>query len=115
MAAPEQPQTPRVRASRRPAEPDTLVLTISGQITRADIPPLCERVRSLLEDGNAARVVCDVRAVVDPDAVAVDALARLQLTARRAGYEVRLSHACHELRELLDLTGLCDVVTISND
>jgi hypothetical protein len=34
------------------------------------------------------RVVCDVGALVVPDGVAVDALARLQLAARRRGCRV---------------------------
>ena len=36
----------------------------------------------------------------------VDALARLQLAARRLGCSVRLRGACAELTELLELVGL---------
>jgi ABC-type transporter Mla MlaB component len=112
LAASEQSRTARVRALRPPAEPDTIVLVFSGPIGRADIPVLCERASGLLAAGDADEVVCDVRAVVDPDAVAVDALARLQLTARRLGLEVRVRHACSELQSLLSLTGLDDVVPL---
>src|SRR5687768_12524990 len=102
-----------VSASRPPAEPNTIILVIGGPIGRADISVLCERAGGLLlEATDAADVVCDVSAVVDPDAVAIDALARLQLTARRLGREVRLRNACKELRELLALTGLRDVVPL---
>ena len=45
-----------------------------------------------------------------PDLALVDALARLQLAARRLGCSVRLRDPCQELRELLDLVGLADVV-----
>ncbi|MCU1451165.1 MAG: hypothetical protein JWP02_3335 [Acidimicrobiales bacterium] len=41
-----------------------------------------------------------------PDLGIVDALARLQLAARRLGCAVRVFGACDELRELLDLAGL---------
>jgi hypothetical protein len=53
-------------------------------------------------------VVCDVAALVNPDAGTVDALARLQLTARRLGRRVRLLHAGAELQGLLDLMGLSE-------
>lgn len=57
-------------------------------------------------------VACDVGMVVDPDAVTVDALARLQLTARQLGREICLFHACGELQGLLTLVGLRDVVPL---
>lgn len=45
-----------------------------------------------------------------PDLAAIDAIARLQLAARRQGWEVRLSGTCRELGELLDLAGLAEVL-----
>ena len=56
-------------------------------------------------------IVCDVGALV-PDVLTVDTLARLQLTARRAGHEIRLRHASGELRELLAFAGLRDVLRV---
>jgi len=41
----------------------------------------------------------------------IDALARLQLTARRLGYRVELRRACEKLEDLLTLTGLLGVLT----
>lgn len=93
-------------------EPDTMVLVISGPIAPADISGLCDRVRMLLEASDAVLVDCDVGALDDPDAVMVDALARVQLTARRLGRRVRLRDACGELQELLDLMGLSGVVPL---
>jgi ABC-type transporter Mla MlaB component len=40
----------------------------------------------------------------------VDQLARLQLEARRLGCSIRVRHACAELRQLIELSGLHDVV-----
>jgi anti-anti-sigma regulatory factor len=40
------------------------------------------------------------------DAVVVDALARLRLTAHRLGRHMRLRHVSPELRELIDFAGL---------
>jgi hypothetical protein len=56
-------------------------------------------------------IVCDVGALA-PDAVAIDALARLQLAARRLGLEIRLRHASSELQELLAFAGLRDVLRV---
>lgn len=56
-------------------------------------------------------IICDVGAVV-PDVHAIDALARLQLAARRLGMEVQLRHASRELQELLAFAGLRDVLRV---
>jgi hypothetical protein len=55
-------------------------------------------------------IVCDVAEVVDRDAVAVDALARLQLAARRSGRRILLRHARDDLKEVLAFSGLDDVL-----
>jgi hypothetical protein len=48
-------------------------------------------------------------ATTRPDLALVDALARLQLMARRRGCSIRV-HTCDELRELLLLVGLAEVL-----
>jgi STAS domain len=58
-------------------------------------------------------VIFEVGALVDPDLATVDALARLQLTARRLGRRAVLRGAPAELRDLLELAGLCDVVGVA--
>jgi hypothetical protein len=78
------------------------------------IPILCEQVRALLEGTDVGLVVCDLAALGGPDAATIDALARLQLTARRLGSGIRLRHACGELRDLLVLTGLDEVVRLDS-
>jgi ABC-type transporter Mla MlaB component len=87
----------------------TFAFAISGPIARDDLPGLCDRVCSLLEGAGAAVALCDVSGV-QADAVTVDALARLQLAARRHGCQVRLRHASAELRDLLGFLGLSDVL-----
>jgi ABC-type transporter Mla MlaB component len=89
--------------------PTTIDLAIWGPISRADLPGLCDRVCTLLRGSRARVARCDVLGV-EPDAVTVDALARLQLAARRAGCEVRLRHASPELLEFLSFMGLRDVL-----
>jgi ABC-type transporter Mla MlaB component len=89
--------------------PQTIAFAISGPIVRADLPGLCARVCKLLEGSAAGVAVCDVSGV-DPDAVTVDALARLQLAAHRHGCQVRLRNASDELLELLAFMALRDVL-----
>jgi hypothetical protein len=57
-------------------------------------------------------IVCDVGAL-PPDALAVEALARLQLNARRAGLELHLRGASDDLQSLLSFCGLLEVVTFA--
>jgi ABC-type transporter Mla MlaB component len=110
LAAPdESPPTP-FPADMASAQ---IQLGMNGRIDRADIPGLCERARVLLVDDAADQLVCDVAAIVVPDAVTVDALARLHLTARRLGRSVLVEHASAELRGLLTFMGLSDAVPLS--
>ena len=87
----------------------TTAFAIRGPIARADLPGLCDGVCGLLTCSGADVVVCEVRDV-EPDAVTVDALARLQLGARRLGCHVRLRRASEALRELVVFIGLADVL-----
>jgi hypothetical protein len=82
---------------------------LEARLAPDDVPPLCARVRRLLEETGSRLLVCDV-GEAPPDCVTVDALARLQLVACRAGCRLRLRHASRELLALLDLTGLRGVV-----
>jgi hypothetical protein len=56
-------------------------------------------------------IVCDVEGLA-PDLAALDALARVQLAARRAGLELQLRHASPELRGLLAFTALDEVLPV---
>ena len=89
--------------------PKTVGLAIRGPITRADLPGLCERVCAVLGETTASVVLCDVCGV-EPDAVTVDALCRLQLAAQRNRCGIRLRNASDELRRLVDFMGLTEVL-----
>jgi predicted lactoylglutathione lyase/ABC-type transporter Mla MlaB component len=86
-----------------------MAFTIEGPIARADLPGLSRRVCTLLENTRARTAICDV-SDVQVDAVTVDALARLQLAARRHGCRVRLCGASTELLALVGFMGLTDVL-----
>lgn len=89
--------------------PRAIAFTIHAPITRADLPGLCDRVCALLAASAADVAHCDVSGV-EADAVTVDALARLQLGARRYVCQVRLGGASEELRALVEFMGLDDVL-----
>ncbi|MFF4231293.1 STAS domain-containing protein [Streptomyces sp. NPDC001820] len=101
-----------------------IVVRIAGRVIPADVPRLCEELSAQLVSAKAiaatdrtgavaagaTEAICDVGGLTHPDLVAVNALARLQLTARRLGCRIRLHNAGHELRSLLDLVGLVGLV-----
>lgn len=89
--------------------PTTLTFAVWGPITHDDLPGLCDRVCGILRTTDARGALCDVQGV-EPDAATVDALARLQLAAKRSGCVVRLRNASDELLELLAFLGLSDVL-----
>jgi ABC-type transporter Mla MlaB component len=90
--------------------PRTITFAIWGPIDREDLPGLCNRVCALLSAAGATVAMCDVGGV-QADAVTVDALARLQLAARRQRCLIRLQGATAELRDLVAFMGLEDVLT----
>jgi ABC-type transporter Mla MlaB component len=87
----------------------TIAFSITGPIARDDLPGLCDRVCALLAAARPDVALCDVGGV-PADAVTVDALARLQLAARRHGCSVRLRNAAPELVELVAFMGLANVL-----
>jgi ABC-type transporter Mla MlaB component len=89
--------------------PHEVAFAVHGPIARSDLPGLCRRICSALGGFEAVDVVCDVRGV-ESDAVTVDALARLQLAARRRRCRILLRNASVELKELVRFMGLEDVL-----
>ncbi|KKD10836.1 hypothetical protein TR66_34215 [Streptomyces sp. WM6391] len=82
------------------------VLVLPGPVSRGETPRFCDEVRALLESTRAGVVVCDVGGLGPPGLAVVDLLARLELTARRAGGRIRLRDPDPALHALLDLVGL---------
>ena len=81
-------------------------------IDRTGIDEVCRRVAVLLESDDA--LICDVSAVRLPDVRTVDALAHLQLVAKRAGREMSIRGAGDELTGLIAFMGLRDVLVIES-
>ena len=95
--------------SSRP-RPGRVVVSIEGRVARAGIPWLCDRVHRLLEGCEGDLVICDVTGLAETDAVVVEALARLQLTAARLGGRMFVRHAGRELLGLVAFMGLAGVI-----
>ncbi|MER7814136.1 STAS domain-containing protein [Streptomyces sp. NPDC096153] len=86
-----------------------IVVKLIGRITPADVPPLCARLRRhAAGDATGREVVCDAGLLAVADLTAVNAVARLRLTALGLGRELRLVNAGPELLALLSLVGLGD-------
>lgn len=90
--------------------PSTGLLALSGPIAEDDVARLVERLTAVIHSSDAPTIVCDVRQL--PASIrTIEALARLQLTARRHARRIRLRRASPELVQLLELVGLADVVS----
>ena len=88
----------------------SVTVEVPCPLGRAELTALFERTCELLARGAGCELLlCDV-AGVTADSVAVDALARLGLAARRSRCEVRLRGASPELLGLVALVGLGDVL-----
>ena len=61
------------------------------------------------DHASARRLRVDA-AGLEADALTLDALARLQLTARCCGFELRLRDCGPELRELIEFAGLAEAL-----
>jgi len=110
LAASEPSAAPPPTALGPVGDPSTVVFVVEATIDRDGLRALTDRLLVLTE-GRALRVIlCDVGVIVEPKLATVDALARLALDARRAGCLVRLRHACPELRNLLALAGLAEIL-----
>jgi hypothetical protein len=86
---------------------------IDGPVDVIDVPRLCERLRALLARSDVSVVVCDAGTLA-ADAVTIEALARLQLTAIRLGRRIRLQRTSYDLDRLLEFAGLDEVLASAN-
>lgn len=84
-------------------------IEIRGPLRREDLPGLFERTCELLARIPSDVLRCEV-AGVDADAVAIDALARLALAARRSSCSLLLCGASPQLRTLVAFVGLDEVL-----
>jgi ABC-type transporter Mla MlaB component len=84
-------------------------IAIRGPLERSDLAGLYARVCAVLAANPGAVLLCDVTGV-PVDAVAMEALARLHLGARRNGCTVHLRNTPDDLVDLATFMGLEQVV-----
>ncbi|NED14367.1 STAS domain-containing protein [Streptomyces sp. SID9124] len=97
-------------------EQPAAVVVLPDHLTRADVPRLCAQLHTALAASPTAPADCDASAAVQPDLITIEALARLALTARRAGgRRLRLHKAPPELRALLELVGLGELARAAGE
>lgn len=94
-------------------EEGTIVLRVGGTIEPADdLADLYARFGDVLREDGGTSVVCDLDEVVQGDLVVVELLARLALTAQRAGLTLRVRHLTEDLEALLAFLGLSEVLDL---
>jgi hypothetical protein len=84
-----------------------------GQPTHEGGPLMAEP--AALRRATADRIVCDLGSLTKPDLRSVDALARLALLAARLRFRLELRHASADIRELIALAGLSEVLPCVGD
>lgn len=115
MAAPRESPADCIRVLRPADGLGTTVFILRGRLERPQLLRICETAGRELAASPGSRVVCDVSAVVEPDAVVLDALARLVLTAKRQGHRIEVRDASQRLHALIELAGLTGIVPIAAD
>jgi ABC-type transporter Mla MlaB component len=89
-----------------------IVIIVRGPIAPGATRELCERLCVAAASCTPEPVACDVSALTETDELALDALARLQLTAHRLGTSIRLHNAREQLVDLLALVGLSNLLPV---
>lgn len=92
------------------SRPRSVRIVVPSGITRAEIPAACETLRVAIDDGSAIEILCETP---DPtDAVTIEMVLRLHLTAVRLGAGFALRNPSPRFRELLGLCGLSGVLRV---
>lgn len=90
----------------------TITVIVRPELERDDVHSLADDLVHQLSTGVVAEVLVDVSRIDTPDVVYLDALARLQLTARRHGSTIRVVDPCPDLVDLLGVAGLSDIIPV---
>ena len=97
--------------SHQPQATGPIILARESELERDAVGPLCDGLNQRLNrDGSPRIVVCDVAGLADLSSI--DALARIRLTAARHGALFFLRNASGELRGLIALIGLSQVLPL---
>ncbi|MFB7865342.1 STAS domain-containing protein [Streptomyces sp. NPDC056069] len=84
----------------------TLELRLTGRPAPDDVGRIC----ALLDAAEPCLVRCEIGGLGRADLAVVDALARVRLAARRRGHRLEFRGAAPELRGVLELVGLGELL-----
>ena len=84
----------------------TARLEVAGSLEVAEVGAVLASLSELVAEQAVTVLTCDARGLVREDLGTVDALARLQVAARRLGCPLVLCGVSHDLRGLIALLGL---------
>ncbi len=96
----------------RAGSPTTGMLVLASPCVHGDVARLVERLAAVILTCDAPTIACDAHDL-PASLVSVEALARLQLAARRRDRRIRLDRVSPELQRLLELVGLAGVVSVA--
>lgn len=113
MGAPGASPPATLHLVRAAGAPGSVFLRLAGHVERADVDTLGRRAAEILAVRQGATVICDVGALRQPDAAAVEAICRIRLAARRARCDLVVQGASARLFELFELMGLCDALPLA--
>jgi ABC-type transporter Mla MlaB component len=90
-------------------------LSVGGRLGPERVAELCARVRSTAESRPDDPLHCNVERLDAADMACLDALARMALAARRLGRGLELDGARADLRGLIALAGLVEVLRCDDE
>ncbi|RKN05570.1 STAS domain-containing protein [Streptomyces radicis] len=85
------------------------LFVIKGPVAREDVPGICERLTAHVRRGGVGDVTVDVAEVGGANAVTLEVVARLRLTAKRLGCGIRFVNMRAGLPGLVGWLGLGEV------
>jgi anti-anti-sigma regulatory factor len=89
-----------------------VLVRLQRPLTGDELAALCRDAAAHVQLGDAHTLHCDLGRVTAPDRAIVDVVARLALVARRHGAALVLLDPPEELRDVLHLTGLDQLVEV---
>ncbi len=89
-----------------------VLVRLRRPLTSDELGALCRDVAEQVRMGGARRVHCDAGRLSDGDRAVVELVARLALVARRHGAELVVLDPPPDLRDVLDLFGLSDQMSL---
>jgi anti-anti-sigma factor len=96
--------------TQRCSDHTTFILHCHGKLVAGSTAVLFDCVRQLIPDSR--RIILDLSDVKHTDSMGLGTLVRLYVSAKAAGCSLELTQLSQQVRNLLGLTNLLDVLTV---